>query len=331
MSYPRFYCAKNFVRTIVVAIILAGFWLQQTAVFSTEMPVEGSSKEEGESDGSYYHTSDGARFPWHRWLPTDKNVRAVMIAVPGMGGAASEFASLGSLLQHQNIAVYAPDLRGQGLDPIIKRRGSELNVDQLLTDIRVVVKESQRRYPNVPVFFWGDSMGALLVIRLLTDKVSPVSAKGIILAVPVVELAHPPSTTVQKIIQWGSIYLPFLRISPEWFKKNPARFTHDPSTQRFLENVPYRIKKFSLSFMEKMKLLMVSANQAAEQMQQPVLVLGAGDDDYIDLQQLRQWFGRIGSIDKTLTIFPNSYHKLLFDNDQKAVEAASLNWLNQRL
>ncbi len=79
-----------------------------------------------------------------------------------------------------------------------------------------------------------------------------------------------------------------------------------------------------------MGLLIASANQAAELIQKPILVLGAGDDEFIYTDQLLQWFDRVGSSDKTLEIFPNSYHRLLFDQDQQEVEKTLLSWLKER-
>ncbi|PWU05529.1 MAG: hypothetical protein C5B47_08855, partial [Verrucomicrobia bacterium] len=214
---------------------------------------------------------------------------------------------------------------------LVKRRGDELNVNQLLSDIQRVVMEVRRRYPDTPVILYGESMGALLALRLLREEKPPIDIRGAILAAPVVALAKPPSPTFKKILSWASLYFPSFRISPEWFKKHAARFSHDPAIQRNLETAPYRIEKVTLSFLENMGLLITSGNEAAEQIHSPVLVLGAGEDDYINPAQLRGWFARIGSKDKMLVVFPNSFHRLLFDTDHTAVEATILDWINRRL
>lgn len=49
--------------------------------------------------------------------------RAVIIAVHGLSGAASDFRPLGAYAAAQGVITYAYELRGQGNDPIRTRRG----------------------------------------------------------------------------------------------------------------------------------------------------------------------------------------------------------------
>ncbi len=283
---------------------------------------------------THFSTPDGERFSWQTWIPLTEKVRATMVAIHGMGAAASDFAPLGELLTKERIAVYAPNLRGQGLDPVISRRGSELNIGQLLSDVGAVVAEVQREHPGVPLFFYGESMGSLLLIRLLTTEPPPFPIAGAILAVPVVELARPTLPVVRRVVNLIAKYFPSLVVLPQWFvshqEKNTLHLSHDRDKQRSFENAPYLIKRFTVSFMNSMGDLIASANGAAERIRHPVLVLGAGDDEFIQTDQLLQWFDRVGSTDKTLEIFPNSYHRLLFDQDQLEVEKTLLDWLKQR-
>jgi len=280
-----------------------------------------------------FATPDGETFTWQTWVPPGK-LRAAVIAIHGMGAAASDFNPLGELLFKEKMAVYAPNLRGQGLDPVVDRRGRELNVERLLADLAAVVTEVQQDHPQTPLLFYGESMGALLLIRLLSKEQHLFPIAGAILAVPVVELARPTQPIVQKAVHLLAKYLPSFTILPQWFvntkEKNTLHLSHDRDKQRSFENAPYLIKRFTASFISNMGLLISSANEAAERIRQPVLVLGAGDDEFIYTDQLLQWFDRVGSTDKTLEIFPNSYHRLLFDQDQAEVEKTLLNWLKQR-
>ncbi|PWU07483.1 MAG: hypothetical protein C5B47_06120 [Verrucomicrobia bacterium] len=286
-----------------------------------------------ECELTHFSAPDGERFTWQKWVPPGK-LRAAMIAIHGMGAAASDFAPLGELLLKEKMAVYAPNLRGQGLDPLVDRRGRELNVEQLLADVAAVVGEVRQDHPKAPLLFYGESMGALLLIRLLAADQHLFPIAGAILAVPVVELARPTPPIVRSAVQLVAKYLPSLTVLPQWFvnrkEKHTLHLSHDRDKQRSFENAPYLIKRFTASFINNMGLLISSANEAAERIRHPILVLGAGDDEFIYTDQLLQWFDRVGSTDKTLEIFPNSYHRLLFDQDQPEVEKALLNWLRQR-
>lgn len=283
---------------------------------------------------THFRAADGEMFSLQTWNPIPGKARAILVAIHGMGGSASDFAPLGRLLLNEKIAVYAPNLRGQGLDPVVGRRGRELNVEQLLSDINAVVFEVQPRHPNVPILFYGESMGALLLIRLLSAEQHSFPIAGGILAVPVIELTQPTPRIVRKIMDFIARYLPRLSVPPHWFvhrrEKHTLRLSHDPDKQRSFENAPYLIKRFTAAFINSMGHLISSANEAAERIRHPILVLGAGEDEFIYTDQLLQWFDRVGSADKTLEIFPNSYHRLLFDWDQLEVEKTLLRWLKRR-
>ncbi|NIP97408.1 MAG: hypothetical protein GWO24_29825, partial [Akkermansiaceae bacterium] len=67
---------------------------------------------------------DGDHFPYQNWVP-DREPTIVVIGFHGIAGASTDLRNLGEyLLEHlPGAAVYAPDLRGQGNDPDVSRRG----------------------------------------------------------------------------------------------------------------------------------------------------------------------------------------------------------------
>ncbi len=111
---------------------------------------------------------DGTRLGWKEWLPATGSPRARVIGLPGMSCCTDDFAPLGETLVTRGIASAAWNLRGQGLDPVIARRGDWLDVEGQLGDLATFANFWAR--DDLPLFLWGDSMGALLVLQAAVRK-----------------------------------------------------------------------------------------------------------------------------------------------------------------
>ena len=67
-------------------------------------------------DASTFVAPDGTRFPYSVWKnpKSEAAPRAVILAVHGLSGAASDWRPLGEHFQKRGIPVYAYELRGIG-------------------------------------------------------------------------------------------------------------------------------------------------------------------------------------------------------------------------
>jgi len=272
---------------------------------------------------------DGSRLGCRQWLP-EGPVRARVIALHGLNCRVDDFDPLGECLSRRGIAVEAWNLRGQGLDPQVGRRGAWLDVEGMLADLEAFADEPT----DVQLFLCGDSMGALIAIQAATREPWQERLAGLLLFVPVVGLAQKNPPWMKSLLQTLAGFFPRLRLDPSWFVQgSPAmpKLTRIPERQHAVETAPYRLGPTTLGFLARMGDLIDSALPAAPQLRLPVAIFTAGHDVFVTPAQQNEFFERIGSSDKTHFHYPEGYHQLMFDLDADKVLADAVGWIDAQL
>ncbi|HEY5792612.1 MAG TPA: alpha/beta fold hydrolase [Chthoniobacterales bacterium] len=260
-----------------------------------------------------YH-SDGAEFPYAAWRAKEEKARVYFLH--GMGSAPREFAPLGEFLSAAGVSLFAPALRGQGLDPEIRRRGSEVDVVRILGDLEAFLDQT----PAVcPLFVSGESLGALLAIAALADSPKlQARFRGAVLLCPVVELRQKTPAVIVELIRWLARVIPRASLHPGLFIHGKARapkLTANTEYQQALAKAPFRLPQVCLGFYAGMARLMEGCLRAGPRIPRPLLVLGGRNDPYISPDQLTSWFNSVSQPGCRLRFLPRSYHLLLRDPD----------------
>lgn len=126
-------------------------------------------------------TGNGAKLPLKSWLPKG-NPQAVILALHGFNDYSHAFALPGEYFARHGIAVYAYDQRGFGS---AAARGIWAGEKNLVADARDTVTALRQRYPRVPLYMLGESMGGAVAIMALSDPHFP-PVNGVILSAPAV-------------------------------------------------------------------------------------------------------------------------------------------------
>jgi acylglycerol lipase len=125
---------------------------------------------------------DGARLPLRRWDAETGTPRAVVVALHGMSDYSNAFDMPGKVWAKLGITTLAYDQRGFGLSD---RPGLWAGADAMRADLHDAIAAARVRYPGVPVFALGESMGGAVVLTALGSD-NPPAADGIILVAPAV-------------------------------------------------------------------------------------------------------------------------------------------------
>lgn len=279
-----------------------------------------------------WEAPDGVVFPCERWLPEGK-FRGTLICVHGLSGAASDFLALGDFVRQSGLACFALNLRGQGSDPHHPRRGATLDLEDISRDISAFAQAMHPQENERPLWVCGESMGALILAWMLAGGRFDQAVGGAILSVPVVELMKPTPWIVRQAVRALSTVVPNLRFFPSWFisgKLEPLRVTRDEEHELRVRSAPHYISAFTFRFLHQLGMLIDSSAYIAARMATPCLVLAAGQDVFLRPEQVRAWFDRLASADKTFRLYPDAYHLLWNDWDRDMVLADILGWLNER-
>ncbi len=235
-------------------------------------------------------------------------------------------------------SFYALDLRGQGSDPVASRRGVALQLEWQMRDIAAFVEALQREHREKPVFLMGESMGALLAAAYASGwgagtKIPHAPVDGVVLSVPVVGLRKHVPAIVKKALRLMAGWLPKTKLSPNRFvsgKIPSPPITRDKAYQDSLREKPHHIKDFTLGFFAELGDLIDNSHVASQQLLHPTLVLAAGQDCFVKVEQIEAWFHRIPAPEKALKIYPEAYHLLWHDWDRDQVMGDIRAWLTER-
>jgi acylglycerol lipase len=288
-----------------------------------------------------WKTSDGRQLMYRRWGPSDGSARAVIVGVPGWNGTAGDMEPLGRYLARRGICSYSTGVRGQHGDLSAARQRSKGHVDDgrlWERDFSEFVEWVQRRHPGIPLFLYGQSMGSLVAMLVLSesDRSGQIRPAGIILHSPAVAMIY-----ASPIVRLGVGQLRSFKPRGLLFKvglisgEKPA-LTNNPKFDRYWGLSRDRVRPgFSWAFFDETLKLGARARIAATSMEVPVIVL-TGDKDPIGTAGVGQrafarFMRSIPAQEKERQRFADGYHDLIHDSNRADAVQRVANWLDRQL
>ncbi|WP_176444954.1 alpha/beta hydrolase [Paenibacillus herberti] len=144
-------------------------------------------------------TGDDKELYAREWQPKSHSAEkatAVVCFVHGMGEHSGRYDDLAEALSEVGIASLAYDQRGHGRSP--GRRGHADSMEQLSGDVEMLIGEAEARFPGVPLFLYGHSMGGAVALHTALTRNLPL--RGLILSSPWLRLESPPSRVAEAAI-----------------------------------------------------------------------------------------------------------------------------------
>jgi alpha-beta hydrolase superfamily lysophospholipase len=282
---------------------------------------------------------DGETFSYSLWaadLPSKQPPRAIVVAVHGLSGAALDYEPLGSHLAKHGVVTFALELRGQGNDPVPQRRGDLARIEDWFADLRAFFSLVRRSHPDAQIYYYGESMGAALLTRFLAEARDPDLPAGLVLASPVVAVPGKPGWWQELVFRFFLWVRPTHRVDIRKFTKrdkdDPSKWvTRDEAHRQWFETASHKLDTYTLRFFKCLFDLISGCFDAAPRIAVPVLVIYAANDVFIPPARVEQFFARLGSREKELCFFPESYHLLLHDQDKAQALERIEEWLLPRI
>lgn len=123
---------------------------------------------------SKFEGGDGLSFYVQGWEP-DAQPKAVVALVHGLGEHIGRYAHVGKALTDAGYVLVGFDLRGHG--KTVSARGHFPSLNVVMQDIRQFFQFISQRYPSLPQFLYGHSLGGLLSLTYATQN--KVGIKGV--------------------------------------------------------------------------------------------------------------------------------------------------------
>lgn len=283
-----------------------------------------------------WKVSDGKELPYTRW-PADPakpdSPRAVIICVHGLSGAASDFWPVGESLELKNFAIYGMQLRGQGNDPDQSTRGDIQASGRWLADLQDFTLAVRGKHPHVPILWYGESLGSLIVVHTLASLPadSPARPSAVVLSSPVINFRQELPFWKYWTFRTVACLLPGKRVALESLGESEVKVTNNTTHRQQMEKTPHYVEHFTLRLFREVEKLVRRADEAAAQCTLPILVFYTPNDVFTSREQVEFFFHKLGSADKQKVFYPESYHLLLHDKDRPNVLRDLEAWLDQKI
>jgi alpha-beta hydrolase superfamily lysophospholipase len=258
---------------------------------------------------SAFITEDGANLPLRQWLPKTET-QAVLIALHGFNDYSRFFVKPAEYLSQHGIACYAYDQRGFGLAP---KRGLWAGHQTYINDLQVIIRLLKQRYPNVPVYLLGESMGGAVIITAMAEATMP-AVNGIILSAPAL-WARETMPWYQTSLLWLAAHsVPWMTLTGQGVVK--VMPSDNIEMLKALGRDPWVIKATRVEAIYGLSDLMDAAFDSASHLHTDTLMLYGEKDDIIPKEPIYAFLQQFLANDnrnKTIAIYPQGHHLLLRD------------------
>lgn len=271
----------------------------------------------------FFRAADGTELPMRSWLPAGKP-RALLVALHGFADYSASYRRPASYWAREGVATFAFDQRGFGGAPhVLHWSGTATMVD----DATEVVAALRVRYPGIPIYLIGESMGGAVAIAASTGP-NPAHVDGVILVSPAV-WEHSLLGTIERSALWvarGTV--PSL-----WLTAPPGLHIHPSDNIEMLRalgrdslvQLGARVDT-TAGLMD----LMDKAGDDVARIRLPTLVLFGAHEEVLPHGAVTSLLSHLPAPNIRVAMYPNGFHMLLRDLHGDVVAKDVLAWIDNR-
>lgn len=270
-------------------------------------------------------SKDGLDLFVHGWEP-DTQPKAVVALIHGLGEHIGRYEHVAQAMTGAGYALVGFDLRGHGKSG--GTRGHFPSLDAVMQDIKDFFNFLTTRYPSLPQFLYGHSLGGLLVLTYaLKNKTSlkGVVATGAGLRSPI----HEQKMKILMAKVLGSLAPSALIASG----LETAAISRDPKIVDIYTHDPLVHDRISLAFGKAGLDATDYVWKHAEEFSVPLLIMH-GSADRIAYPHGSEDFSKLASRnnrDITLKLWEGLYHEVHNDPEKEQVIQFMIDWLDRHL
>ncbi|WP_308636384.1 alpha/beta hydrolase [Paenibacillus silvisoli] len=268
--------------------------------------------------------SDGSERHAMAWTPPDEQpVKAVVCLVHGMGEHVGRYRHVAEMFTEDGYAVFGFDQLGHGQTE--GRRGHTPSFEALLIGVDAMLAEARQRFPGLPLFLYGHSMGGNVTLNYALRRKPKLD--GVIVTGPWLMLAfNPPplQLLIARIVN---------RLFPTYSNNRPMvgdHLTSDPVMIKRYQEDPLGHGNITARFFLSVQQAGLWALKHAAEWRLPLLLLHGGTDKVTSIKASRQ-FAEAAGKSCSFMEWPGMKHELHNELDRDAVFDVVREWLDKRL
>ncbi|HEY2677140.1 MAG TPA: alpha/beta hydrolase [Steroidobacteraceae bacterium] len=266
----------------------------------------------------------GTAFPGYEVVP--EGARAGLIIVHGIAEHGGRYHHAADALAANAIACFVYDQRGHG-----QSSGPRAHVDDFscfAQDLQQVGQAIRRRFPALPLFVWGHSMGSVVVLRAAVEGLS--WARGVITTGCAIDAMPKLDGAAGAILRLASALLPRLKIS---LRIDATVLTQVEAEQRAHMSDPLVPRSASLRLLYGFALACKRGREQASLITLPWLAVHGEADKVCPPSGSTSLIAVLGSSDKELVTYPALLHEVHNENlpARAAVFGLMTHWILNRV
>ncbi|MGZ8186045.1 MAG: alpha/beta hydrolase [Methylobacter sp.] len=250
--------------------------------------------------------------------------KASIVFLHGVGEHIGRYEAVFQSFAHQGYSCFGFDQRGFGRSE--GERGHINSFAEYVDDLAGFITEIVVKDPGKPVFLFGHSMGAIVILAYALKH--SVEIRGLMIFSCPLKLAHWYANFGGSFTEALSGIAPRLKI-PNLI--NPNELTDDPGIIKAFKHDPYIVKYVSINWLHEFKLARENILLNANRILLPVLICHGGEDHIAAIAGAKLLYEKLPSDDKELTVFEGLKHELLNHkpNERVQVLRRTFEWLDK--
>jgi alpha-beta hydrolase superfamily lysophospholipase len=266
-----------------------------------------------------YVAADGTSLPVAEWPATSGKPSAVILALHGFGDYRNAWEEPAKIWAKAGITTWSYDQRGFGASPT---RARWPGTDTLVDDARTMARLLREKYPGVPLYLAGESMGGAVAL-VAADR--GVEIDGLILSAPALRSRETFGPVASAGIWFFAHTIPWMPSGPSSIDFQP---TDNPDTLEKLRKDPQMLRQVRMDMGYGLLDLMDDARASAEHLRVPYLMMHGMGDRIVPQEPVRRAIEVMPPrADSKLAFYPKGYHLLLRDKEGKQVAVDVMAWM----
>jgi alpha-beta hydrolase superfamily lysophospholipase len=272
-----------------------------------------------------WEEKDETRFFLQGWEP-DQKPKAVVALVHGLGEHTARYAHVGKVLTDAGYALVGFDLRGHGRSG--GSRGHAPSLDTYMQDIHQFFSLLEKRYPDLPHFLYGHSLGGLLVLAYAIQYGAHL--RGVVATGPGLRSALQKQKAKVAIVRLLGSFLPTMTLQSGL---DATAISRDTSIVEAYKSDPLVHDSASLGFGKAALRAVDLCFERAAEFPVPLLIMHGKDDKIAYSSGSEEYTGllRAAGKDVTLKLWDDLYHEVHNEPEKQEVFKFMLTWLDQHL
>jgi alpha-beta hydrolase superfamily lysophospholipase len=248
------------------------------------------------------------RFPGYEVV--SRGARAGLIIVHGIAEHSARYRHVSAALADRNIASFVYDQRGHGAYP--GARAHVRDFADFAADLETVGEHVHGRFPALPLFAWGHSMGSIVVTLAAIQGAG--WARGFISTGCALDAMPRLKGVAGGVLRVSAALAPKLRIS---LRIDAAALMQVAEEQQQHKSDPLVSRTASLRLLYGFAVACRTSRDSAANITAPWLAVHGGADRVCPVSGSQALVAALSSTDKQIVIYPGLLHEI-HNEDQQA-------------